>query len=330
MNLQSQTSSDNILIIPAQRLAHVIRNPHPHVTFNIPKNKAVECLKSGQFLFSRKEICEYGGIPDNSILTNNEQIDLGLANILDLIPPEWMAIQNQDTKYTDTLDKMNNVFGSAFSEEPTEPAIVEVSQLDNKPLETAKDQPVEKPQTPPSSDTPDSLITGGFFGNTSSLFDDEDDEGLDLDLSDDEKEPEEVDIDIQEELEEVDIDIQEELEEVDIDIQEELEEVAINIQEEPKESTSTYSKSLLKKRKNHSLLLIKNLLDLHLEERFLKLKKQVPAQVLHQMVLTSTAVTLEIFVNFTQQEKNWHKQSSVIDKNTVISKELMIYSMFLE
>ncbi|MCH2206994.1 MAG: helix-hairpin-helix domain-containing protein [Lentisphaerales bacterium] len=218
MDLLSQTSSDKILIIPAKRLAQIIRNPH--VTFNLPKSKAIECLKSGSFIFSRKEICKYGGISDNSIMSNDEQIDLGLVNILDLIPAEWMTIQDQDTKHTDSLEKMNNVFGSAFEEEKSQAhEDLEKTEVELE-IETANST-IQKQDTPPPKDSPDSLITGGFLGNTSPLFDD--DEDLELDIDDEEDDSEEVALDIQEETEEITLDIKEETEEVALGIQEESE-----------------------------------------------------------------------------------------------------------
>ena len=218
IDILTQTSSDNFLTVPAQRLVHIVRNPHS--TLSLPKDKAIACLKEGQLKFSRKELCKFAGVNDNSILSNDETVDLGLGTIIDLIPPEWLTIEDQDTKHTDTLDQMKNIFGDGFGEEKEKPEKEEAFQEESKPKTT---------NTPTGQR--DSLITGGFFGNSSDLFEDDEEEEISIDIE------EEVEQDVNVKIEEPDTehlldeeDVEEE--EISIDIEEEVEqEVDVKIEE---------------------------------------------------------------------------------------------------
>ncbi|MCM8532335.1 MAG: helix-hairpin-helix domain-containing protein [Lentisphaeraceae bacterium] len=186
----SETCTDNTLIIPSERVSHIIRSPQS--TLSLPKAKALSCLAEGHFNFTREELCRYGNVTENAIMSNDTVINIGLDKIIDLIPPEWMMIQGQDTTQTEAVENMNNVFGSDFGKEPEE----------------AKEQPEDKePEQRDIKTASGSLITGGNFGSKKLIFDD-----------DDEDNEEEIEVAIEEDIQ---VDIDEGNEEVKVSIEEE-------------------------------------------------------------------------------------------------------------
>ncbi|MCM8535906.1 MAG: helix-hairpin-helix domain-containing protein [Lentisphaeraceae bacterium] len=176
----SETCTDNTLIIPSERVAHIIRSPQS--TLSLPKAKALSCLAEGHFNFTREELCRYGNVTENAIMSNDTVINIGLDKIIDLIPPEWMSIQGQDTSKTEAIDNMNNVFGAEFGQE----------------LEEAEKKTEEKePEQRDIKTASGSLITGGNFGSKKIIFDDDESEE-ETNVTIDEDDDEEIEVAIEE------------------------------------------------------------------------------------------------------------------------------------
>ncbi|MCM8543075.1 MAG: helix-hairpin-helix domain-containing protein, partial [Lentisphaeraceae bacterium] len=168
----------------------------------IPRERVLQSLSEGVFNLSAGEVDNFAGT--NAVRNDkiNEKISIDLALIMGLIPPEWFALQGQDTSQTELLSNMRDVFDdSTFEEaakeqEQKEPGLGEtVVDADREAQDNSEEISVETQDEEDEEeisieveDEGESLITGGIFSKMNNLFeDDEDEEEVSIEVEDEEE-----------------------------------------------------------------------------------------------------------------------------------------------
>ena len=196
--VEAPETDDNTLVVNASQIATALKadiffNFPQSAILKIPRDRVLKSLTEGNFNMTAKEIDTFAGTSSVDGSRENEVVEIDLALVMPLIPPEWFALEPQDTSQTDLLSNMNDVFDdSTFEEAAREINFPPSDDLEKTVVDADRDDEipvsVEEEDKEEESEEGDSLITGGIFSKMNSLFEDED-----------EDEEEEVEIAIEEE-----------------------------------------------------------------------------------------------------------------------------------
>ncbi|MCM8527984.1 MAG: helix-hairpin-helix domain-containing protein, partial [Lentisphaeraceae bacterium] len=197
-------TDESTLVVPSSVIVSAL-NPEIFTSFpsdvllNIPREHVMKSLSEGIFNLKASEVDQFAGTSCTKSNKENEVISIDLSLIMGLIPPEWFALQGQDTSQTDLLSNMQDVFDDSTFEE----AAAELQQKEKGLGETVVDAdkgspneesvdvsveaPVDEESVEVEEEESDSLITGGIFSKMNNLFEDDEDEEESVEIEEEEQ-----------------------------------------------------------------------------------------------------------------------------------------------